>query len=66
MCLCLLLLEQAEKTSALFRCVIGFHFVPRDVFVCGLHRPFFAVILAGLAQKDFVPRCVLVGCLHIL
>ena len=61
MCLCLFLLEQA-----LFRYEIGFYFVPRYVFVCSLHRPLFAFISAGLAQKDFVLRCVLVGCLHIL
>ena len=61
MCLCLFLLEQA-----LFRYEIGFYYVPRYVFLCSLHRPLFAFIAAGLAQKDFLPRCVLVGCLHIL
>ena len=54
MCLCLFLLDQA-----LFRYEIGFYFAPRYVFVCSLHRPLFAFISAGLAQKDFVPRCVL-------
>ena len=41
------------KTSALFRYEIGFYFVPRDVFVCSLHRPLFVFLSAGLAQKGF-------------
>ena len=37
----------------LVRYKIGFYVVPRDVFVCSLHRPLFPFLSAGLGQKGF-------------